>query len=446
MAFLRVFKSRLRRRLFLPPEALAQDQSGIALFMVLAAVGVLALLITEFAYIASVSQNIAYGNLDQAKAHYLAKSGLKLSLLRLKAYQKIKDFSGAMGGAGVVPKAMIEKIWSFPFMYPLPTHIPGLSQTDRDLIEKFQKSSQLEGTFTAVIESESGKLNLNSLIAPFGPSPSPSPTAPSTTGPTANPTPSGSPTPFDSTQARQSLELFFQNLITQKSESDSGFASQFRDFRFTDFMDQLMAWVDRTYQRQTASDRDPIPSKKAPFYSVSELHNLSLMDDELYDLFAPSLTALPTQGINVNTMKEGTLHALVPLMNQDELKDFFKHRDSPMDGSLFNQVDDFYRYLTTNVAAYKSNSQALNQLKQDFSTRGIQLLTDENLFKITVQATVHSSTRTIEAWVSVGSPSTPSPAGSNPPQNPLAGGDTGQTPQSVPIVNSGLRITYMRIY
>ena len=445
MAFLRVIKSHLKKRFFLPPGSLAGNQSGIALFMVLGAVAVLALLITEFAYIASVSQNIAYGNLDQAKAHYLAKSGFKLSLLRLKAYQKVKDLSGAMGGgaaSSLVPKAMLEKIWSFPFMYPLPTQIPGLSQTDRDMIAKFQKSSQLEGSFTAVIESESGKMNLNSLIAPFGPSPSPSPSI----SPVSTPTPTGSPPPFDSAQARQSLELFFQNLITQKSESDSEFASQSRDLRFTDLMDQLIGWVDRTYQRQTSSDRDPIPSKKAPFYSVSELHNLSLMDDELYDLFAPSLTALPTQGINVNTMKEETLHALIPLMNRDEIKDFFKYRDSPTEGSLFGQVDDFYRYLTTNVAAYKSNSQALDRLKQDLSTRGIQLLTDETLFKITVQATVNSSTRTIEAWVVVGKPTPLGVLNTKTSQPPLGGADTGQVGNPLPAMSSGLRVTYMRIY
>jgi len=185
---------------------------------------------------------------------------------------------------------------------------------------------------------------------------------------------------------------------------------------------------------------------------VSELHNLSLMDDDIYDLFAPNLTALPTQGVNINTMNESTLRALIPLMNKDELRDFFKYRDSPTEGSLFNKVDDFYKYLTTNVAAYKSNSQGLQKLQQDFSTRGIQLLTDESLFKITVQAKVNSSTRTIEAWVSVKPVSAAQqvpqpPAGVNPttPQ-PSGATTTGQTQQQAAPPDSGLKITYMRIY
>ena len=449
MAFLQAFRSTLKKWSTLTPQSITKNEHGIALFMVLGAVAVLTLLITEFAYIASVSQNIAYGNLDQAKAHYLAKSGLKLSLLRLKAYQKVKDLSGglgaAAGGGGLLPKAMVEKIWSFPFMYPLPTQIPGLSQTDQDMIQKFQKNSQLEGSFTAVIESESAKLNLNSIIPSVGAvaSPSPQPAA----------SPSASPSPFNPTQARQNLELFFQNLINQKSESDAEFASQYRDLRFSELMDQLIGWADRTYQRQTPADRDPVPSKKAPFYSITELHNIGLMDDELYDLLAPNLTALPTQGVNINTMNENTLRALVPMMNKDELRDFFKYRDSPTEGTLFNKAEEFYQYLATNVAAYRSNTQGLDQLRQDFNNRGIQLLTDESVFKITVQAKVNSSTRTIEAWVSV----KPVQATSQPPQQ--TPGSPPLTPQIPPAVgstpgvqqlsappDSGLKITYMRIY
>jgi hypothetical protein len=63
------------------------NNRGIAIFMVIASVAALAMLVSEFVYIAQISQSIAFSGLDQTKAHYLAKSGLKLSLLRLKAYQ-----------------------------------------------------------------------------------------------------------------------------------------------------------------------------------------------------------------------------------------------------------------------------------------------------------------------------------------------------------------------
>src|SRR5690349_12617867 len=108
----------------------SRSESGIALFMVMAAISVLAILVTEFAYIAQISQSIAYGGLDQLKAHYLAKSGFKISLLRLKAYSQvkglIKNTTGGAGGVPGVPKSLLEKIWNFPFTYPFPTNIPGM--------------------------------------------------------------------------------------------------------------------------------------------------------------------------------------------------------------------------------------------------------------------------------------------------------------------------------
>ena len=95
-----------------PNKKIGQDSSGIALFMVIAAVSVLAILVSEFTYISQISQMIAYGALDQAKAHYMAKSALKLSLLRLKAYQFAKNkFSGPSAAAMGIPNSLIEQIW-----------------------------------------------------------------------------------------------------------------------------------------------------------------------------------------------------------------------------------------------------------------------------------------------------------------------------------------------
>ena len=146
-------------------------QSGVALFMVIAAISVLSIVVTEFAYIAQVNKKVAYDGLDQLKAHYLAKSGLKLSLLRLKAYQTIKGIAGGKAAAAIpgIPKQVLEKVWSFPFFYPIPTNIPGLSQMDKDRIDKFQKTSSLDGKFSSIIESESSKYNLNLILAPFVP-------------------------------------------------------------------------------------------------------------------------------------------------------------------------------------------------------------------------------------------------------------------------------------
>ncbi|MCM2324119.1 MAG: type II secretion system protein GspK [Oligoflexia bacterium] len=420
------------------PNAPVKREGGIALFMVIAAVAVLSILVTEFTYIAQVNQKMAFDGLDQLKAHYLAKSGLKLSLLRLKAYQNVKVAAKALqgggegGGAGI-PKQALDKIWSFPFFYPIPTTVPGLSLQDREQIDKFQKDSGLDGKFSAIIESESGKYNLNMIQAPFVPAPSPSPSP----SPGVTPSPSPAPT-FNPEEARKSLGEYLGELFKAKADSDPDFAAEYRDLNFDELMDNLFAWADPLYEKKFAGASDQASFKKGPFYSLSELHMIPGMDDGLYELFAPALTVSTTPGINVNTMKEPTLRALVPGISDEEVKDFFKFRDSEEEDNQFKTAAEFLTYLQQNVAVFRNSQSEVDRLRQSLEKRNIRLVVDETLFKITVQASVNQSTRLIEAWVALTPPDTKKTAPTLPstPAQPGA-------PEAV--ADPGLKITFMRV-
>jgi type II secretory pathway component PulK len=440
------------------------DQSGIALFIVLSSVSVLSILVTEFVYIANISQQIAYGGLDQTKAHYLAKSGLKLSLLRLKAYQQVKTYvktmtqSAGPGAEAMVPHGLLDRIWSFPFFYPIPTNIPGIGGTEKDAIEKFQKESSMDGSFSAIIESESSKYNLNLLLPHFAPSPIPTNTA----VPPPQPTPGATPGAFNAEQAQQSLQEYLGTLMAQKMETDQDFAAIYRDLRLDDLVLNIRAWVDRAINRQ-ATARDKIPMKRAPFYNLSELHMVPLMDDELYELFSPNLTASTTDGININTINNDTLRALLPQMTKIEAQEFFKFRDSQETDNRFRNPDTFYKYISKNVAALGGGEQVIADLKAAFAKRNIRIVTEETQFKITVKANVNSATRTIIAWVTLGAPaggtnnppggpSTPPGGANNPPGgtlNPPGGPNNPPGGTLNPNQNqnlTGLKITYMKVF
>ncbi len=76
--------------------------------MVIAAISVLSILVTEFTYVAQINQKLAFDGLDQLKAHYLAKSGLKLSLLRLRPTRTSKTYANGMvkaAGGGAAASA-----------------------------------------------------------------------------------------------------------------------------------------------------------------------------------------------------------------------------------------------------------------------------------------------------------------------------------------------------
>ncbi len=421
------------------------DESGIALFMVIAAMTVLSILVTEFTYVTQVNHRMAYDSVDQVKAHYLAKAGFKISLLRLKAYQQVKQLVGGAGGAGaaMVPKALLEKIWSFPFFYPIPADLPGMSMIDRDAITQFQKESSMEGKYSAIIESEGSKYNLNQILAPFAaPLPSPSPSAsPSPGAPPASPTPTPS---FDPELARNSLKEYLGSILDSKFQADPDFAAEYRDLRIEELIDSIAAYADPQYQKRYNIGREKVPFKKAPFYSINELRNILEMDDALFELFSPGLTVSLTPGININQMKETTLKALVPGIENEEATEFFKFRDAETEDNAFKSQDDFFKYLQAHVRIFRNDESEVRRYRENLDRRGVRLVTDESNFRITVRAQVGQATRILEADVTLvdpkkspTTPSTPTIPGLPPPIS-------GAGPTSGP--PSSFKVTFMRIY
>lgn len=423
-----------------------RDVSGIALFMVMSAIGILSILVTEFSYIAQINQRMAYDSLDQVKAHYLAKGGLKLSLLRLKAYAQLKSLTGGSGGgsggaganplAGAIPRSVLDKVWNFPFMYPIPS-LPDLTVSQKDQIQEFQKSSDMDGRYTAVIESESSKYNINLILPGFAPRPSASPSPSSSPGtpPGTNPSPNPSAS-YDPKKARDSLKEYLANLIFTKSQSDEDFQREYQDYRLDDLIDYIAQWADHSYEGTLPYPQTGIPPKRAPFYSLTELHQIPTIDDDLYKLFANGLTVSTTPGININTMQEPTLHALVPQMTADEIADFFKFRDDPTADNYFKKDTDFFDYLTKNVSAFRGDASQVQQIQQNLRQKNIILVTDESEFKITVQAQVNQAVRTFEAWVTLTGVGQTGPV-------PLASG--APNPQNSPAPDTGLKINFVRI-
>jgi type II secretory pathway component PulK len=205
-------------------------------------------------------------------------------------------------------------------------------------------------------------------------------------------------------------------------------------------MDNLIDWADRTYEKRTSSGREQIPPKKAPFYSISELHMIPPIDDQLYELFAPNLTVSMTPGLNINTMREPLLRALVQDMTEEEVKEFFEFRDADNADNQFKGEEDFFNYLKNKVASFKDNQGAIDKLKEKIRQNNIRLVTDESVFKITVQAQVNQATKLLQAWVQL---SSPNKTGVKQP-------DHGQTatPAAMPSPtppDAGLKVTFMRI-
>ncbi len=378
--------------------------------MVHSAIGNLAVLVTEFTYVAQVNQRLAYNRLDEISAFYTAKSALKLSLLRLKAYKQVL---GAIGSnpsiSGMVPPQLIEQIWRFPFVYPLPTELPGLTSGDKTSIEKFQAASGIAGTFSAEIASESSKFNINLILESFHKvqPPQQQPNQPNQGQPN-QPNQAQPQTPvFNPETARRNLVQIFSNILQSKVQADEDFAAEYRDFRIEDLTENIIAWADPTYESRSNFREFEKQRKGAPFYSLTELHMIPPMDERLYDLFSRSITANLSNSININTLEDQMLKALVPEMTDEERKKFFEFRDDPIKGKRFTKGDEFFDYLGREVAYFVGGgTTALQNYKNELSQRNIRLITDETEFRITVRAQVNRATKVLEAWVSLTDSST----------------------------------------
>ena len=75
---------------------LQANQKGVALFMVMMALAVVGVMVTEFTYTAHMNYSMAQSSAEAAKSLYLAKSGLQIAKLRLKIYKEVKKFGGCL--------------------------------------------------------------------------------------------------------------------------------------------------------------------------------------------------------------------------------------------------------------------------------------------------------------------------------------------------------------
>lgn len=452
------------RRVF---RKVALDSSGMALMMVLAVVTVLALLVTEFTYVSQVNQKMAYDRLDRLQAHYLAKSALKLSLLRLKAFKAVKNLA-QKNKAIQLPKKMLDKIWDAPLAYPFPTNIPGMSSSDKDRIAEFQKTSKLKGSFAAIIKSEGSKFNINSfvpdLVAKTKPeekqktnSPDKDPDDPNDTEDSLDPNANknaqntNDQKKFDVEAARKNFTEFLDNVIRSHMRVDEDFALEYRDLNINDLASQILAWADYKYDYRPGVYENEIRPKRIPFYSLSELHMIPLVDDRLFSVLEPAFTSNITGGINVNKIDADMLRTLVPNITPEESKQFFEFRDSKEADNSFKTPDDFYKFMISHVATLGSAFSSGDNMKKDFEGRGIMIVVDETEFKITIAAEVNRSVRTIEAWVSMvdkpKAPTTPVQPGNSAEKPPT---DPNQTDTPLfgagPVAKDpGLRIVLLKV-
>lgn len=443
------------------------DQRGVALFIVLTSMATLSIFVSEVTYTAQINQKLAYDRLDQLKSLALAKSGLRLALLRIRAYAEIQKAIGQFGGSevtsSVIPKAMIDKIWSEPITIPFSGDLAGLPGEMKDALSKFRKNSSMEGKLYISIQAQSSKFNLNSTLPAFaalapendkkrkdGESGQAQGQGQETGTGTGTGTGEQQAPVFDPGQARQALGQQIQEAFQRRFEEDEKFRDEYRNFRVEDLVEEILGWGDLSYD-SPREQISTVPFKRAPFYHLTELNYLPSMDDKIYELLSSQFSAGVASTINVNTIRLDVLRALIPQMTKEETEKFFEFRDGKgangLEDNKFKSSDDFYRYIQENVKFFAGSQTRIADLKKALTQRGIQLVTEELNFFVRIEATSQQTKRTLEAMVSLiesKTKDTGAAGGANPSPNPNPGVPAQSNPAAPTTERSNIKITQLR--
>jgi general secretion pathway protein K len=286
-----------------------RKQSGVALLMVMVGVALLGAIVTEYLDNANISTQLAYAARDDLRAHYLARSAINVSRLLLHMQKTFIDPYKRQG--------MNIQLWKLPFVDS--GSLEGLAgggaqsalsalgigdgkaaqslaaetkKTTGPRSEFAQGFSALGGTFTAEIESENGKININACC-----------------------------TPQQIAVLQRQLEGLFlpsqyNPFFDERKEGSNAPISR---------LDQVSAitdWVDPDTNRSGLSGgyeddryqrmRDPYKSKNSKFDTLQELLLVDGVDDDFFHAFSGRLTIYGgAQVVNVATADSEVIKALI---------------------------------------------------------------------------------------------------------------------------------------
>ncbi len=291
------------------------NEHGIALLTVLVAMMIISIMLFEFQYGSMVERQLAYNDLNQLRAYYLAKSGIRIGLLRVGLYGRLKRSPELKNMAKGLPlDNYLDMIWNLPLpgFPPSKSGLDKLLKADKDAAEKTLAQTRVEdGISTHVITNESSKINLNYLVVPAQ---------------FRNDRLSFTGTPrgmFDY------VARLLANLLNDFIKASENPNEEYRNMRPEELVSDIMDWVNPGGQRFLGGQKDsfyeglvpPYKAKRNKFYTVNELKQVKGIDDHLFEKLRPFVTVYSYGGrVNINTAGNDLLKALYPDFTEADLK------------------------------------------------------------------------------------------------------------------------------
>lgn len=296
---------------------LLNNNRGMALIMAITCVLLISWIAMEVSYDSLVEYNVNVNSLNRLKAYYAAKSGVELSLLRIKTYQQAQSqFGKQLGGQ----TEMLDQIWKFPFAWPVP--VPDdLNAVDKDLIKGVLKESFMDASYVVTIEDEGSKIDLGDLV-------SPSKVLQETT--------------------RRRLNEIFQG----KLKSDEEFQRKYGSYRFEELINAITDWQSKIRSSANGGDKrnayrdypENFPPSRA-FRTVQELRLVPGMTEDFYELLEPAITIYGMKAINPNQASKEVLKSLDAAITDEVADAIIQRRSDPAQGGPFSNKENFWEFV-----------------------------------------------------------------------------------------------------
>lgn len=294
-----------------------RNQRGIAMLVALSAVLIMTFLAVEVGYNTAVELAVGVTQMDRLKAYYLARSGVKISLLRIKVYKTVMKKFGTVAGKD---KNLLEMIWSFPLVWP-PTAAQSMGLVDKEELGKIVKDSIIEGSFMSTIEPEGNKIDLTDLISP-------------------------------SKILRESSYNQLLQIIKNKIEDDDNWANTNRGLKAEEIINNIADWMDEDTSSLNGGDESSyyngfdqkVKPSNRPLKTLNELHMVSGVTDEIYNLLLPRVTLYGIKGINVNSASKEVLRSIDSQITDKIAGEIIERRNNP-DLGPFTTTDDLASFL-----------------------------------------------------------------------------------------------------
>ena len=276
-------------------------------------------LATELAYETNVEYMVNSHAVQHVKAYYAARSGLELSLLRIKIYNQVMAQLPPQAKKAIKPE-LLEMIWKMPFSWP-PTFPEALNAVDTDLIKDKIKASTMDASYMTSISDEGSKIDLNGLNAP--------------------------------TQAmRDVTHKQLLRIFEDRNRDDEKWAKAHGDLRPDEIINNIQDWISAGRVSANGGDKSAryaslgqgYPPNRA-FRTVDEMRLVPGVSEDVFELLRDQVTVFGMGAINPNHATKEILMSIDPSITSKIADELIQRRDDVNKGGQYKDSKDFWQYV-----------------------------------------------------------------------------------------------------